>query len=1414
MAVPRGDKLSFLLLSLVLFLSFFDTTSSIPQREVTPTRFHDTSVITKWKWETSTSISIQYRYKPTQISTVTSADTGLCKGYRIPTTLQHALAIKVCEKCPRQTITNFRDPITSHAESWVHGRTTILQWWVIEFWEWAFQSFQTAVYHVSQHGKPRKWTSYTIGITLETRPMTTLGALTTYNTTNFIPHRARVTVHNLEGGYRSTIQITRAPTVITHMRTTRFQKTVYITVTQVVQLTEVNTIVDGSGSIMKITSLLPLPSSITIGCATKSTHINREGSTVIHISDILTSVHLDINVPGCTRVYDSTSCASPKSAGAQDGPEDEIGSLSSDLEIVADFLTGASLQLSTVSRPIYSLASGLSSRPSSSETSKRASGSTAIAISMSASNPSTPQAIIPLSMLSSSDNLSTITSAVTSWYEMVTQTIYSGSTSRTSLTIGADGNPTAIIVLPTGLGGIRFTTVSSGSTALETTIVGPDGVTTVIEIRPITASQVESSSVELMVSSSTDPMGQSSVEFLSTTTSSLEATDLISTTLLPTNASVGSSPAETTSEVSSIYFDSSTREPGDSDITSISLPPIINLTTVDLGTTTSSIIGLTTADSGITSPSNVDMSTIDLSSLDITSTSEIAETNFTDGISTILLSESLTFESTSTGVISTVESTSEFQIQSSTESTDLVFTASEQTRPAGLTLSSQVATPTTDLLTTKEPLQTAAPANEPSLTTSAGPDLSVPSLSESPLAETTLPSETSSEETLNPFSQSLTSDGSTVETLSTDTTVSETASESPSATDLQSTTSENSETGGSISTIDSTSRLSQSTDISATVTNTLSDLNDETSTESMPEISSSEEVSSTVSSLTGAPTTSIFMEEETQTNGAPSTMDGATESISISTSPPTVNLVPTAMSIIEDYKLYDFCSEYLGYSKRISTVIQSQNYSLNKDINITKWHKCFAAELDSHRIESQFFTVTSVVLDGVKSINETTTQNSPITLLSVVTIYEGVYTSQIYETITLSSTETTTTTILSGQVTSTSIELSTTIVLFRETSTIVDGQTTSTIVLPGTQTSKVSGSTTVISGEASTQTTTTITDFTTISTAQTHHYHLRHFYTANYNIHYNYKLSHCFDNFDKRTTVSTFISVVTSSVMSNLRSTVSATAPVTTTTFTSLSYIAVTVTSRSNSQAGIKARAPSSLSEEGIQQTGIEKRQANLVSNTVIIPSPLETFGTDILSEACVSGVTSKDSMETVSAIIFETVTLIQTTSIMSTTRTKLSTIAESRTSTEIVNMIVPETSYTSTIFFTESINMTFTSVVQIGTFSSTQIFTDTVTLEEAFISSIFETLPSTTEVNILTETIQTTEVLSSFLTLPSTTIFETITSTKTQSAILFVSETIPSSTAIVTTTSFSTQTDVDIPTEFVPSITRTITNFQTFIPN
>ncbi|KAF3231985.1 hypothetical protein TWF191_003960 [Orbilia oligospora] len=924
MAVPRGDKLSFLLLSLVLFLSFFDTTSSIPQREVTPTRFHDTSVITKWKWETSASISIQYRYKPTQISTVTSADTGLCKGYRIPTTLQHALAIKVCEKCPRQTITNFRDPITSHAEPWVHGRITILQWWVIEFWEWAFQSFQTAVYHVSQHGKPRKWTSYTIGITLETRPMTTLGALTTYNTTNFIPHRARVTVHNLEGGYRSTIQITRAPTVITHMRTTRFQTTVYITVTQVVQLTEVNTIVDGSGSIMKITSLLPLPSSITIGCATKSTHINREGSTVIHISDILTSVHLDINVPGCTRVYDSTSCASPKSAGAQDGPEDEIGSLSSDLEIVADSLTGASLQLSTVSRPIYSLASGLSSRPGSSETSKRASGSTAIAISMSASNPSTPQAIIPLSMLSSSDNLSTITSAVTSWYEMVTQTIYSGSTSRTSLTIGADGNPTAIIVLPTGLGGIRFTTVSSGSTALETTIVGPDGVTTVIEIRPITASQVESSSVELMVSSSTDPMGQSSVEFLSTTTSSLEATDLISTTLLPTNASVGSSPAETTSEVSSIYFDSSTREPGDSDITSISLPPIINLTTVDLGTTTSSIIGLTTADSGITSPSSVDMSTIDLSSLDITSTSEIAETNFTDGISTILLSESLTFESTSTDVISTVESTSEFQIQSSTESTDLVFTASEQTRPAGPTLRSQVATPTTDLLTTKEPLQTAAPANEPSLTTSAGPDLSVPSLSESPLAETTLPSETSSEETLNPFSQSLTSDGSTVETLSTDTTVSETASESPSATDLQSTTSENSETGGSISTIDSTSRLSQSTDISATVNNTLSDLNDETSTESMPEISSSEEVSSTVSSLTGAPTTSIFMEEETQTNGAPSTMDGATESISISTSPPTVNLVPTAMSIIEDYKLYDFCSEYLGYSKRISTVIQSQ----------------------------------------------------------------------------------------------------------------------------------------------------------------------------------------------------------------------------------------------------------------------------------------------------------------------------------------------------------------------------------------------------------------------------------------------------------------------------------------------------------
>ncbi|KAF3196020.1 hypothetical protein TWF225_000371 [Orbilia oligospora] len=139
---------------------------------------------------------------------------------------------------------------------------------------------------------------------------------------------------------------------------------------------------------------------------------------------------------------------------------------------------------------------------------------------------------MPLSVSSNSDSLSTITSAVVSWYEMVTQTIYSGSTSRTSLTIGADGNPTAIIVLPTGLGGIRFTTVSSGSTVSETAVVGPDGATTIFGIRPITSSQAESRSVGLAASSvsSTDPVGQSSVEFLSTKTSSLEATDLISTT--------------------------------------------------------------------------------------------------------------------------------------------------------------------------------------------------------------------------------------------------------------------------------------------------------------------------------------------------------------------------------------------------------------------------------------------------------------------------------------------------------------------------------------------------------------------------------------------------------------------------------------------------------------------------------------------------------------------------------------------------------------------------------------------------------------------------------------------------------------------------------------------------------------------
>ncbi|KAF3152032.1 hypothetical protein TWF594_005787 [Orbilia oligospora] len=908
---------------------------------------------------------------------------------------------------------------------------------------------------------------------------------------------------------------------------------------------------------------------------------------------------------------------------------------------------------------------------------------------------------------------------------MVTQTIYSGSTSRTSLTIGADGNPTAIIVLPTGLGGIRFTTVSSGSTVSETTVVGPDGATTIIEIRPITDSQVESRSVGLTVSSvsSTDPVGQSSAEFLSTTTSSLEATDLISTTLLPTNASTGSTPTETTPAASSISADSSTRDPGDSDITSISLSPSINVSTIDSSITTSSTIDLATADSGILSPSSVDISIINLSSLDIGSTSEIAETKFTDGISTIVLSESLTFESTSTGVISTVESTSEFEVQSSTESTDLLSTAPEQRGPVGPILSLEAVAPPTDLLTTKEPLQTAVPTNESSLTTLASPNLSVSSLSESPLAETTLPSETSSEETSNSLSQSLASDSLTVETSSTDMTVPETNYELPSTIDFQSTTSENSETGGPISTTDSTSILSQSIDISATVTDNLSDLNNETSAEPLPEISSNEEVSST-SSLTGAPTTSSFMEEETQTNDALPTMDGVTESISISTSPPKTNFVPTAMSMIEDYKLYDFCSEYLGYSKQTSTVIQSQvDTTFGTETILTGEETITSTVLSTElfvetktstslsgtdvlllssiltEIESQFFTITSVVLDGVKSIDETAAQDSQKTLLSVVT----------------------------------------------ETSTIVDGQRTSTIVLPVTQTSKVSGSTTAISGETFTQTTTTIIDFTTIATTQTVQSGIllitstaptkTVFKTQSFSttitsgisilptIIYITTINSATAStiLTSGTTVSTFISVVTSSVMSNLRSTVSTNAPVTITTFTSLSYIAVTVTSRSNSQAGIKVRAPSSVGEK--------------------------------------------------------------TTSIVSTTPTEFSTIIESQTSTEIMNMIVPETSYTSTIFFTKSISMNFTSVVQIGTFSAAQTFTDTVTLEETFISSIFETLPSTTEVNTLTESIQTTEVLSSFLTLPSTTLFETITSTKTQSAILFVSETISSSTTIVTTT-------------------------------
>ncbi|KAK6518260.1 hypothetical protein TWF506_005420 [Arthrobotrys conoides] len=631
MFVSQSDKFPFLLRLVVLFLSFFNNTSSIPQREVTLARFHYTSIITKW--ETRTSVSIRDSYRITEISTVISADPKLCKGYPIPTALQRALILKVCGRCPLQTITDFGDPITSHAEPWAYGLTTILQWWVFEFWEWAFEGFQTAVYHVSQHGKPAKWASYAVRITLRTNSKVTLGVLVTYNTTSFIPHRTRVTIHNLEGGYHSTNQVTRAPTTITFIRTTRFQKAIYITITQITQLTWTSTITDGSSSLIKTSSIFPLPLPTKVRCTTTLTHTNKGEPTLILTSETLVSVPLAINIPGDTQRA-SRSCYSSKLTGAPKGSEDGI------------VLRSTGLQSSMVLQSLASHSSRPSSVPSLPGLSQTDFSPTAVPVGSSSS--SVPQSTESISVPSVSDSISTITPTSTSWYEMVTQTIYSGNTSRTSMTIGPDGNPTAIIVLPTGLGGIRFTTVFSGSTVSETTVVGPGGVTTVIEISPTGASQVGSSSEELPPSSIISPEISSTTEFptsAGSVTTTIETTQEQSASSSAEFTTTSSTPELTERLSTEPAFTVSETEPSDS--TAQSTEETGGIPTPSTGATDPSFIntiptddsaGSTSTEATATGSTFADSSTSDPGSTDVTS----ASPDSSSSSEPILSSESLT----------------------------------------------------------------------------------------------------------------------------------------------------------------------------------------------------------------------------------------------------------------------------------------------------------------------------------------------------------------------------------------------------------------------------------------------------------------------------------------------------------------------------------------------------------------------------------------------------------------------------------------------------------------------------------------------------------------------------------------------------------------------------------------------------
>ncbi|KAK6518263.1 hypothetical protein TWF506_005423 [Arthrobotrys conoides] len=224
----------------------------------------------------------------------------------------------------------------------------------------------------------------------------------------------------------------------------------------------------------------------------------------------------------------------------------------------------------------------------------------------------------------------------------------------------------------------------------------------------------------------------------------------------------------------------------------------------------------------------------------------------------------------------------------------------------------------------------------------------------------------------------------------------------------------------------------------------------------------------------------------------------------------------------------------------------------------------------------------------------------------------------------------------------------------------------------------------------------------------------------------------------------------------------------------------------------------------------MEKRQAE-VSSTIGIPSPLKIFGIDVVSEACSLEVTSGDSMETIPAIIFETVTFVQTTRLVTNIQTEFSIIFESQTSTEIENTIIPETSYTSTIFFTESTSLAFRlrnntfvndyhddNVASFSTQTNTEIFTDIA--------------PSTTQTITNIETLSQTNTLIFYTTIPSATQYNTVFPTTTVTSITIELFTSPSSTSTSSSTSTVTSQTTIVPSIFIPSVTQSTTRTSTFI--